>query len=67
MGRRSFFMSVSPIHLAFYILIKFNIIACFVENLRFFEKIKNKSTKKAKKKIKNLSVQLQLLTFATPT
>jgi hypothetical protein len=31
------------------------------------KKIKNKSTKTHKKKIKNLSVQLQLLTFATPT
>ena len=29
--------------------------------------IKNKSTKTPKKKIKNLSIQLQLLTFATPT
>ena len=39
----------------------------FVENQAFYQKIKNKSTKKAKKNIKNLSVQLQLLTFATPT
>jgi hypothetical protein len=37
------------------------------KNRVFLQKIKNKSTKTPKKKIKNLSIQLQLLTFATPT
>lgn len=66
-GGAVFYWKMELLILALHILIIFNTTAYFVENHRFGKKIKNKSTKKAKKNIKNLSVQLQLLTFATPT